>query len=149
MKHLHPKFVIEQAKILRAGLPEAFGALAAFDDLTPIQVLHAFFKDSMKKSYQYCWIMYDIEDDKVRKYISKYVQKQGAVRIQKSVFLWKGQKERLARMQKALAEVQKMYENEDSILFLEISWEQMEKTRIIGKHIDFEWMALRTTTIVL
>jgi CRISPR-associated protein Cas2 len=37
----------------------------------------------------YCFIMYDIEDNKVRGLVAKYLEKKGCIRVQKSIFFAK------------------------------------------------------------
>ncbi|MDD3012026.1 MAG: CRISPR-associated endonuclease Cas2 [Bacteroidales bacterium] len=41
----------------------------------------------IKIDEMYCFIMYDIESNRVRNYISKYLIRKGCMRVQKSVFV--------------------------------------------------------------
>ena len=62
------------------------------------------------------FIMYDIESDKVRYNIVKYLERMGCYRIQKSIFLANLSMEKYERIKSDMVEVQSLYENHDSII---------------------------------
>lgn len=84
------------------------------------------------------FVMYDIESNKVRNHISKYLLKMGCFRIQRSIFLADLTPERYEKIRSDLTEVQSFYENEDSILVVPVSTELLRSMRIIGKTIDVD-----------
>lgn len=81
-------------------------------------------------------IMYDIEDNKVRTQVAKYLVKAGCVRIQKSVYVAQLQRKKYADIKETLSDVQQMYENNDSILMVPVSTDELKAMNIIGKNID-------------
>lgn len=84
------------------------------------------------------FVMYDIESNKVRQQVSKYLIKQGCFRIQRSVYLADLTPETYNHIKSDLIEVQACYENEDSILITPISTDLLNSMKIIGKSIDVD-----------
>lgn len=84
------------------------------------------------------FVMYDIESNKVRVQIAKYLLKQGCTRVQHSIFLADLSPEKYEMIRNDLTEVQAMYDNEDSILIVPISVDYIQAMRIIGKSIDVD-----------
>jgi CRISPR-associated protein Cas2 len=84
------------------------------------------------------FVMYDIENNKVRRYIVKYLEKQGCSRVQRSVFLADLDMAIYNEIRKDLAEVQETYENKDSILVVPISTDLLKSMKIIGKNISVD-----------
>lgn len=84
------------------------------------------------------FVMYDIESNKVRHQIAKYLLKAGCFRIQRSIFLADLPPEKYERIRTDLTEVQSYYENEDSILVVPVSTELLRAMRIIGKTLDID-----------
>ncbi len=85
-----------------------------------------------------CFIMYDIESDKVRNQIVKYLLKKGCLRVQKSIFLADLTSETYDIVRSELTAVQSYYDNEDSILIVPISTDYLKSMKIIGKKIDVD-----------
>lgn len=83
-------------------------------------------------------VMYDIENNKVRTLISKYLESQGCTRIQNSVFIANTTKEKLESIEKDLASVQASYENDDSIIVTTLSQVNFDTMRVIGKKLNME-----------
>jgi len=81
-------------------------------------------------------IMYDIEDDKIRKYIAKYLEQKGCVRIQKSIFIASSNRKIFDEIKNTLKEINELYNNHDSILMVPISTDELRATQIIGYDID-------------
>ncbi|MDR0891128.1 MAG: CRISPR-associated endonuclease Cas2, partial [Mediterranea sp.] len=84
------------------------------------------------------FIMYDIENNRVRSLIVKYLLRKGCMRIQKSIFLADLPHEQYAEIKESLAEVQAQYDNHDSIIVCPISTDLLRSMRVIGKNIDVD-----------
>lgn len=90
-----PGFVEIMRKFYRSGLdgsPSPNRKNSNHQDLTTLQervdkVLGIIQIDNRPAGNMIFFIMYDIEDNKVRRYISKYLLKLGCHRVQRSVFL--------------------------------------------------------------
>lgn len=93
------------------------------------------------------FIMYDIENNKVRTLIAKYLLKKGCTRVQKSIFLADSERTRFDEIQKELREVQECYDNDDSILLVPVSTDLLQAMKIIGKNIDFELILKKRNTL--
>jgi len=84
------------------------------------------------------FVMYDIESNKVRRYVVKYLERKGCYRVQKSIFLADLPVGSFNEIKNDLAEVQSAYDNEDSILVVPISTELLRSMKIIGQNIDID-----------
>jgi len=93
------------------------------------------------------FVMYDIEDNKVRRYISQYLLKKGCTRVQRSIFLADLPGESYQQIKQDLTEVQAAYENVDSILIVPISTDLLSSMRIIGQTIDIELITNNKNTL--
>jgi CRISPR-associated endonuclease Cas2 len=83
-------------------------------------------------------VMYDIEDNRVRTQIAKYLIKKGCLRIQKSVYLAKSNRTTYQDIFQTLKEINEMYKNYDSIFVLPIPEEKFANMKVIGKNLEFE-----------
>ena len=95
-------------------------------------------KEKRKSTDMLFFIMYDIESNKVRNLVFKYLKKQGCINIQRSVFLGDLPAERFNRIKEDLTEVQSCYDNSDSILVVPISTDYLKSMKIIGKEINMD-----------
>ncbi len=93
------------------------------------------------------FVMYDIQDNKVRKQVHKYLLKMGCYRVQRSVFLADLANSKYDQIRSDLAEVQEAYENEDSILIVPISTDYLTAMKIIGQTIDIDVITQRRNTL--
>ncbi|MCF0210571.1 MAG: CRISPR-associated endonuclease Cas2 [Bacteroidales bacterium] len=84
------------------------------------------------------FVMYDIESNKVRYNVVKYLQKQGCTRIQKSIFLADLDSEKYREIRSDLTEIQSLYENHDSIIICPVSTEQINAMKVIGQEIAID-----------
>lgn len=84
------------------------------------------------------FVMYDIEDNKVRRLVSKYLLRKGCTRIQKSVFPAETPVEIFSDIKNDLSEVQAAYDNNDSIIILPITTDYLRMMKIIGQNIDID-----------
>ncbi len=83
-------------------------------------------------------IMYDIENNKVRTHIAKYLIKKGCLRIQKSVYLAKSSPTVMREITATLKEINEVYENSDSIFVLPVPEEKFSNITVIGQNVEFE-----------
>lgn len=95
-------------------------------------------KKGRKLTNMLFFVMYDIESNKVRQQVSKYLLKMGCLRIQRSIYLADLSPDRYEQIRSDLTEVQASYENEDSILIVPVSTDLLRAMRIIGKNIDVD-----------
>lgn len=84
------------------------------------------------------FVMYDIESDKVRYHIAKYLERKGCTRIQRSIFLADLDKSVYDEIKSDLAEVQSLYDNHDSIIVCPVSTDQIRAMQIIGEDISID-----------
>ena len=93
------------------------------------------------------FVMYDIESNKVRRHVVKYLERQGCTRVQKSVFLADLPMEKYERIKSDLTEVQACYENCDSILVVPISTDYLKAMKVIGKTVQTEVILKTSNTL--
>lgn len=84
------------------------------------------------------FIMYDIESNKVRYNVMKYLERMGCHRIQKSIFLANLSMEKYEQIRDSLVEVQAIYENHDSIIVCPVSSDIVRSMKIIGQNIHLD-----------
>ncbi|MCC8186840.1 MAG: CRISPR-associated endonuclease Cas2 [Bacteroides sp.] len=102
------------------------------------QILGLVNRENRKSSSMLFFVMYDIESDKVRRYIVKYLQRKGCTRVQRSIFLADLETNVYEEIKNDLAEVQATYENKDSILVVPISTDYLKAMKIIGQNINLD-----------
>ena len=100
-----------------------------------------------RKDRMLFFVMYDIENDKVRRLIVRYLQKQGCIRIQKSIFLAEGSVAVYNRIKDELSEVQAVYENSDSIIVLPITTDYLRMMKIIGREVNLDVVTKTKSTL--
>lgn len=93
------------------------------------------------------FVMYDIESNKVRRYVVKYLEKKGCMRVQKSIFLANLSIETYQEIRNDLAEVQSAYDNQDSILVVPITTDYLRSMKIIGQNINIDVITQTRTTL--
>lgn len=81
-------------------------------------------------------VMYDIEDDRVRTHIAKYLISKGCIRIQKSVYLARTHQKVFTEINDTLKDVQAAYDNHDSILIVPVQSSTVSSMKVIGKDIQ-------------
>lgn len=101
-------------------------------------------KNSNKMIY---FVMYDIENNKVRTQVAKYLIKKGCTRVQKSIFLANTNRAVYSEIKTDLKEVQECYENNDSILLVPVSTDEIKAMKIIGQNIDFDLILQNKNTL--
>ena len=93
------------------------------------------------------FVMYDIESNKVRYNIVKYLERQGCFRIQKSIFLANLSMEKYEDIKHDLAEVQDLYENHDSIIVCPVSSDYLSSMKVIGQSINLDLITRSKNTL--
>lgn len=104
-------------------------------------------KRDKRPSNMLFFVMYDIESNKVRRYVVKYLEKKGCFRVQKSIFLADLPMEKYQAIRTDLAEVQAAYENMDSILVVPISTDYLRAMKVIGENIDIDIVTHNKNTL--
>lgn len=84
------------------------------------------------------FVMYDIESNKVRQNIAKYLERKGCQRIQKSVYLANLDRAAYDQIRSDLTEVHGMYENSDSIILCQASSDELRSMDVIGQNLDLD-----------
>ena len=93
------------------------------------------------------FVMYDIESNRVRRQIVKYLERQGCSRVQKSIFLADLPAPAFEQIKNDLSEVQACYENQDSILVVPISTDYLQSMKIIGQEINIDVITKSKNTL--
>ena len=97
--------------------------------------------------YMLFFVMYDIESNKVRNQIVKYLIKKGCTRVQKSIFLADLPTVVYDEIRNDLAAVQQCYDNEDSILIVPISTDYLRSMKVIGQTLDVDLILKTKNTL--
>lgn len=93
------------------------------------------------------FVMYDIENNKVRTEIAKFLERNGCVRVQKSIFFASAERKKYKELHTSLRDVQQAYQNNDSIFFVPVSTDEVKSMKMIGKNIDFDIVTGKTNTL--
>lgn len=142
-------------RIKQAGIPEDVAVSAVDCEWTELEtleertqrILGIVNNKNKKVTDMLFFVLYDIESNKVRHQVSKYLLRKGCFRIQRSVFLADLSPERYTQIKSDLAEVQACYENKDSILIVPVSTELLNAMKIIGKSINIDIITRSKNTL--
>ncbi|GDX49123.1 hypothetical protein LBMAG25_19410 [Bacteroidota bacterium] len=93
------------------------------------------------------FILYDISNNKVRRKIMEYLERKGCIRIQLSVFFYSGPGYIFDEITQTLAEVNAVYENNDSIFIFPIDRDQVHQARVIGRQVNLEQLGKKPSVI--
>lgn len=93
------------------------------------------------------FVMYDIESNRVRRQVVKYLERMGCTRVQKSIFLADLPVSVFEQIKSDLAEVQACYENEDSVLVVPISTDYLKAMKVIGQDINIDVITKAKNTL--
>lgn len=104
-------------------------------------------EDKKKSTDMLFFVMYDIESNKVRNQVVKYLIRSGCQRIQKSIFLAKLDPVVFSKIKSDLAAIQSYYDNDDSILIVPISTDYLSAMKIIGRTIDMDVITKNKNTL--
>jgi len=150
-----PGFVEIMRKFVRSGLEGSAvpnRIITNKDDITTLEervdkILGIVKRDTRPAGNMIFFVMYDIEDNKVRTQIFKYLMRMGCYRVQRSVFLADLPNDKYNQIRNDLTEVQAAYENNDSILVVPISTDYLTAMKIIGQTIDIDVITKQKNTI--
>lgn len=141
-------------RIHRAGLSDLSGTNTERQQEPPLEPLEAridhvlgIFKEPFKPGKMISFVMYDIENDKIRTQIAKFLERKGCVRVQKSIFLASFERSKWDEIHRTLKEVQAMYENPDSIFIVPVSTDEIRAMKIIGQSLDMEMIVGSRNTL--
>lgn len=104
-------------------------------------------KEKKAASEMIFFVMYDIESNKVRRHVVKYLERHGCVRVQKSIFLADLDVSKYEQIKNDLAEVQACYDNCDSILVVPISTDYLKSMKVIGQNINLDVITKSKNTL--
>lgn len=149
-------FADQFLKIKKAGLAMPLSRIKrakVWDELEDLntritKILHITQPSEKFSAYMTYFIMYDIEDNKIRRLISKFLINKGCTRIQKSVFLAHTSREVYNEIHQALKEVNQMYDNSDSILITPVASDELRAMKIIGQNIDLSIATRGKNTLI-
>lgn len=110
-------------------------------------MLHIVNKLHRKPTNMLFFVMYDIESNKVRSQVVKYLIKKGCIRVQKSIFLADLDTRVYEEIRNDLAEVQAAYENQDSILIIPLSTDFLRSMKVIGKSVNLDIITHSKSTL--
>lgn len=113
------------------------------DDMEPLEdrlrkLLHIVETHKKRRGRMLFFVMYDIESDKVRTLVHKYLKRMGCTPVQRSIFLADTAVDVYERIKNDLVEVQTAYDNNDSIMVLPVSTDYLRMMKIIGKRIEVD-----------
>src|SRR5574344_2458236 len=142
-------------KLKNAGVqnyPSINRELSNIDYLPTLQervenVLGIINKPSRKIGNMLFFGMYDIESNKVRYNVVKYLIKKGCTRIQKSIFLADLSHDVYESIRNDLTEIQALYDNHDSIIICPISTDLLKSMKVIGQSINIDIITRSKNTL--
>lgn len=142
-------------KLKRSGLehsPEVNRPTGNLDDLPTLEervdfILGIVNKKQILSSNMLFFVMYDIESNKVRYNVVKYLERMGCFRIQKSIFLADLSIQKYETIKNDLAEVQSLYENHDSIIICPVTSDFLQSMKVIGTHINLDIITRSKNTL--
>jgi len=144
-------------KIKKSGLlaePEILLEGDPDDILQPLSrriqlILGIFQNKPIKSTTMNYLIMYDIQNNKVRTLVSKYLLKSGCIRVQKSVFLVHSDHKKFDEIRQTLIEINDVYHNEDSIILVPLNISDARSMKLIGKNVNIEQIIDPPNTVFL
>ena len=147
-------FVDQMKKLIASGINDSPKIVVKDDSeaLTPLEervqdILGLSDNARKRKDRMLFFVMYYIESDKVRRLVVKYLIREGCTRIQKSIFLADRPVATYNKIKSDLAEVQAVYDNEDSIIVLPVTTDYLRMMKVIGKNIDVDIITHNKNTL--
>ncbi|EIM75215.1 CRISPR-associated endoribonuclease Cas2 [Nitritalea halalkaliphila LW7] len=124
------------------------------DALLPLQsriqkILKIFQGKPIKSTTMNYFIMYDIQNNKVRRLVAQYLIKNGCVRVQKSVFLVHSDHKKFEEIKQTLVEINDVYENQDSIILVPLNISDARSMKLIGQNVNIEQIIDPPNTVFL
>lgn len=139
-------FVEKMQKYIHAGISESVVPNRLYNEMEDLLELEERIRrvlgiiDNVKRpaTNMLFFVMYDIESNKVRNQVAKYLIRKGCTRVQRSIFLADLANSEYNSIRQDLAEVQAAYDNKDSILIVPISTDYLQSMKIIGQKIELD-----------
>ena len=133
-----PILTTDELEALDAELPLHFGRFLDW------------FKQHKNKQAEemYCFILYDIEHNKISRILAKFLEKKGCIRVQQSVFFAKMHRKLYAEIKGIITELQECYENQDTIMMLPVGEDMLNNMHCIGKNFDCELLTQSKHTVI-
>ncbi|MEA5259546.1 CRISPR-associated endonuclease Cas2 [Arcicella aquatica] len=106
-----------------------------------LKIFFDFLKNTQKlkrSEDMYCFIMYDIENTKIRNMMAKYLIQKGCIRVQKSIYFARFHRKLQKEVTDMLRKMQACYENQDSILVLPVGEDMLNSLTCIGKSFELK-----------
>lgn len=100
------------------------------------EILHRNYKNPKAMN---CFIFYDIEDNRLRVQIAKYLLEKGTQRVQKSVYLANISKKIYDEIFDTLIAMEPVYGNNDSIFMVPIGEYHLAEMKMVGKDVDMSF----------
>lgn len=134
--------------------PEEKKPIHPDDQLLPLsgrieRILGIFQGKPQKSTTMNYLIMYDIQNNKVRSLVAKYLIKNGCIRVQKSVFLVNSDHKKFDDIQQTLVEINDVYENEDSIILVPLNISDARSMKLIGHNVNIQQIIDPPNTVFL
>lgn len=129
------------ARLKEKGLhPPSDASLEGIDDLTLRirEILGILQEKPLKADEMTYLIMYDIENDKVRLQIARYLLREGCIRVQRSVFIARSENSRFQSILDTLKEVNEHYANKDSIILVPVNATDVRSMKLIGRNVQLD-----------
>lgn len=113
------------------------------------QILGLVNQNPQKNTAMFHIIMYDIENNRVRREVAKYLLAQGCIRVQKSVYFARLKPGAARKMWDDLKAVQAAYDNEDSIILAPVDTQSLGSMKIVGKDLQIDILVDRPNTLFI
>lgn len=142
----------QMQRLANASLKNGSVQFTHCDDCLPLEerirtVLGIVERNKKNRDRMLFFVMYDIESDKVRTLVHKYLLREGCVPIQRSIFLADAAVEVYEKIKSDLVEVQAAYDNNDSIIVLPVSTDYLRMMKIIGQKIEIDIITHNRNTL--
>lgn len=152
---VEPTFVERMQKFIRSGLDGARCPNSSTNDVDRLPSIDERIKRMLgivndlhrKPTNMLFFVMYDIESNKVRAQVVKYLIKKGCHRVQKSIFLADLDASLYEQIKNDLAEVQAAYDNQDSILIVPLSTDYLRAMKVIGQSVNIDIITHSKSTL--
>ncbi len=145
---------IRQAGLHRTPSGEDPGPSEPEDSLLPLperikKILNLLQDKPIKSTTMNYLILYDIQNNKVRTLVSKYLLQKGCIRVQKSVFLCHSDHRLFEEINQTLAEINEVYENQDSIILVPMNISDARSMKLIGQNVNISQIIDPPNTVFL
>lgn len=138
-----------QTSLLKGRLSEAARTLGPLEArVRRIEEFVSAWQDIKGKNMLF-FVMYDIEDHKIRRHVAKYLLRSGCMRLQKSVFLGNNAHAVYKEMSETLREINSMYQNNDSIVILPVTRESITQLKVIGKDLEYKMVVQPPNVLII